>query len=156
MVMVAIQKPAPIAIRDQASFTFPKNGTGIRLPFPSDLATLTGLTNWPPIWTVPPFTPNMQKAYNASATAILPDITAPPNVQGPPPLSRSLTRQTSFKHLMMDQRRLRPLYWTIWIQSIKRPRSSRLVRKLSATIFSRNVSLHRVTKSPIIPGRIRT
>jgi len=80
--IVALQKPPPVSVRDQTSFTFPQNGTGIRLPFPSDLAALTGLKTWPPVWTVPPFTPNMQKAYNASATAIIPDITGPPNAQG--------------------------------------------------------------------------
>lgn len=64
---------------DQTSFSYPDDGAGIPLPFPPDIANLTGLSNWPPLWQVPPFTPNMAAAYNSSATAINPDIAVPPN-----------------------------------------------------------------------------
>lgn len=71
---------------EQTSFTYPPDGAGIGLPFPDDIASLTGLSTWPEIWVTPPFTPNMQKLYNPAATAILPDIIAPPNAVGMSPL----------------------------------------------------------------------
>ena len=67
---------------DQTSFSFPSNGAGVELPFPSYLATLTGLSSWPDIWVTPPFTPNMKKLFNPSATAVKGDIMAPPNAVG--------------------------------------------------------------------------
>jgi hypothetical protein len=71
---------------DQTVFSFPQNGTGVVLPFPSELAQLTGLTNWPAGWVTPPFTPNMAELYNPNATAILNDISVPPNPKGTPVL----------------------------------------------------------------------
>jgi hypothetical protein len=73
-----------LAPTDQTSFNFPANGTGVSLPFPPDLAKLTGLSGWPAIWVTPPFTPNMVKLFNPSSTVILPDIVAPPNTKGIP------------------------------------------------------------------------
>jgi len=67
-----------LAPTDQTSFTYPNDGAGTALPFPNDIAELTGLSDWPEIWVTPPFTPNMAALYNPSATTIIPDITAPP------------------------------------------------------------------------------
>jgi peptidoglycan/xylan/chitin deacetylase (PgdA/CDA1 family) len=67
---------------DQTSFSFPANGAGVELPFPNDIAALTGLSSWPDIWVTPPFTPNMEKLFNPGATAINGDIIAPPNAIG--------------------------------------------------------------------------
>ena len=71
-----------LAPTEQTSFTFPANGAGVTIPFPPDLAQLTGLTDWPARWVTPPFTPNMQQTYNPSATTIIPDIITPPAAQG--------------------------------------------------------------------------
>lgn len=73
-----------LAPTEQTAFTYPANGTGIPLAFPPAIATLTGLTDWPTIWALAPFTPNMEKLYNPSATTIIPDIIAPPNAVGRP------------------------------------------------------------------------
>ena len=70
---------------EQTNFSYPDNGAGVPLPFPTDIAALTGLSDWPTIWEVPPFTPNMAARYDPSATAINPDITVPPNSIGTPP-----------------------------------------------------------------------
>lgn len=74
-----------LAPTDQTVFNFPANGTGVLLPFPSDLAQLTSLSQWPRKWVTPPFTPNMAKLFNPSSKVILPDIVGPPNVKGPAP-----------------------------------------------------------------------
>jgi hypothetical protein len=62
---------------DQTVFNYPANGAGISLPFPPDIAALTGLSAWPAAYQLAPFTPNMAKIYNPSATAVLPDIVCP-------------------------------------------------------------------------------
>jgi hypothetical protein len=67
---------------EQTSFSYPNDGANINLPFPSDIAALTDLSEWPEVWVTPPFTPNMEKLYDPSATAILSDIIAPPNAIG--------------------------------------------------------------------------
>jgi len=69
---------------DQTSFNYPAIGAGVTLPFPADIAQLTGLSDWPERWAVPPFTPNMQSTFNPSATATIPDIISPPATQGSP------------------------------------------------------------------------
>jgi hypothetical protein len=71
-----------LAPTDQTVFNFPPNGTGVLLPFPPDLAQLTGLSQWPRKWVTPPFTPNMAKLFNPSSKVILPDIVGPPNAKG--------------------------------------------------------------------------
>jgi hypothetical protein len=71
-----------LAPTDQTSFNYPANGAGISLPFPAYLATLTGLTDWPPLYALAPFTPNMAKIYNPASTTILPDIVSPPDDTG--------------------------------------------------------------------------
>src|SRR5271170_7136689 len=71
-----------LAPTDQTSFTYPDDGAGIALPFPDEIAELTGLSDWPEIWVTPPFTPNMANLYNPAATAIIPDITQPPLASG--------------------------------------------------------------------------
>jgi hypothetical protein len=67
---------------DQTSFSYPSNGAGIALPFPSQIASLTGLSAWPALWVSPPFTPNMAARFNPAATAVNPDVVAPPNANG--------------------------------------------------------------------------
>ena len=67
---------------DQTVFNYPANGAGVNLPFPPAIATLTGLTDWPAVWQLAPFTPNMAKLYNPSATTIIPDIVSPPSAAG--------------------------------------------------------------------------
>jgi len=78
-----------LAPTDQTSFTYPEDGTGVALPFPPEIASLTGESDWPELWVTPPFTPNMAKLYDPSSTTILSDITVPPNANGdfPPRLS---------------------------------------------------------------------
>jgi len=71
-----------LAPTEQTSFTFPQDGFGVPLPFPPEIAALTGETAWPELWVTPPFTPNMAALYDPSATTILPDITVPPNANG--------------------------------------------------------------------------
>lgn len=71
-----------LAPTEQTSFSYPNDGANVNLPFPSDIATLTGLSDWPEIWIPPPFTPNMEKLYDPSATTILEDIITPPNANG--------------------------------------------------------------------------
>ena len=71
-----------LAPTEQTSFSYPNNGANVNLPFPSDIATLTGLSDWPAVWVTPPFTPNMEKLYDPSATTILADIITPPNANG--------------------------------------------------------------------------
>ena len=71
-----------LAPTDQTSFTYPDDGAGVPLPFPDQIAELTGLSDWPEIWVTPPFTPNMAALYNPAATDILPDITEPPLASG--------------------------------------------------------------------------
>jgi hypothetical protein len=66
---------------EQTLFNFPANGSGVLLPFPSELAQLTGLSNWPAGWVTPPFTPNMVKLYNAAATTTLNDVSVPPDAK---------------------------------------------------------------------------
>jgi len=67
---------------DQTTFNYPANGAGISLPFPPEIAALTGLTNWPTPYTLAPFTPNMAKIYNPASMTILPDIVSPPDDAG--------------------------------------------------------------------------
>jgi hypothetical protein len=67
---------------EQTSFNYPANGAGVTVPFPSYIATLTGLTDWPVRLALAPITPNMQTEYNPSSTTILPDIVAPPVARG--------------------------------------------------------------------------
>ena len=67
---------------DQTVFNYPANGAGINLPFPPDIAALTGLTDWPATYQLAPFTPNMAKIYNPSATTVIPDILYPPDAAG--------------------------------------------------------------------------
>ena len=74
-----VQELAPT---DQTLFNYPANGTGVSLPFPPELAQLTGLSDWPTKWATPPFTPNMAKLFNPSSKATLPDIVSPPNING--------------------------------------------------------------------------
>jgi len=76
-----------LAPTEQTSFTFPQDGAGVALPFPPEIATLTGETAWPELWVTPPFTPNMAALYDPSSTTILSDITVPPNANGPHPSS---------------------------------------------------------------------
>ena len=71
-----------LAPTEQTEFNFPANGMGVMLSFPSSLAQLTGLSNWPARYVTPPFTPNMAKLFNPSATTILPDIITPLNARG--------------------------------------------------------------------------
>src|SRR5947207_6906855 len=71
-----------LAPTEQTSFSYPQNGAGISLPFPSDIASLTGLSEWPGVWVTPPFTPNMNKLFDPSATAVFGDIITPPNSIG--------------------------------------------------------------------------
>jgi hypothetical protein len=71
-----------LAPTEQTAFSFPDNGAGIGLPFPDDIAALTGLSDWPEIWVTPPFTPNMAALYNPNATNIFPDIITPPGASG--------------------------------------------------------------------------
>ena len=71
-----------LAPTDQTSFSYPDDGAGIPLPFPDEIAQLTGLSDWPEIWVTPPFTPNMAQLYDPAATAIIPDITQPPLTSG--------------------------------------------------------------------------
>lgn len=71
-----------LAPTDQTVFDYPANGAGVNLPFPPEIATLTGLTAWPAVWELAPFTPNMAKLYNPSATTIIPDIVSPPEAAG--------------------------------------------------------------------------
>ena len=66
---------------DQTAFNFPRKGSGVLLPFPPELAQLTGLSAWPAGWVTPPFTPNMAKLYNSSATATVNDISVPPDAK---------------------------------------------------------------------------
>lgn len=73
---ILAQELAPTEV---TSFKYPNNGANMTLPFPSSLAKLTGLTDWPDPQDVAPFTPNMRKLYDPSSTRILPDIVAPPN-----------------------------------------------------------------------------
>ena len=61
------------------------------LPFPPELAQLTGLSSWPAGWVTPPFTPNMAKLHNPSATATLNDISVPPDAKRIHTLSRLFT-----------------------------------------------------------------
>ena len=89
---VVAQELAPT---EQTSFNFPANGTGVLLPFPPDLAQLTGLSDWPTRWVTPPFTPNMAKLFNPSSNVILPDIVVPPNVKGTPNM-RLITYEVEF------------------------------------------------------------
>jgi peptidoglycan/xylan/chitin deacetylase (PgdA/CDA1 family) len=70
-----------LAPTDQTLFNFPPDGSNTRLPFPPELGRLTGLSNWPPGFVTPPFTPNMAKLFNPSATATLKDISVPPNAK---------------------------------------------------------------------------
>jgi peptidoglycan/xylan/chitin deacetylase (PgdA/CDA1 family) len=84
-----------LAPTEQTVFSFPANGTGVSLPFPSDLAQLTGLSQWPEKWVTPPFTPNMAKLFNPSSKAILPDIIDPPKVNGSPNI-RLITYKVEF------------------------------------------------------------
>lgn len=82
-----IDKGPELAPTEQISFSYPNNGSGIPLPFPSYLEKLTGLSDWPDPTAVAPFTPNMKNRYDPSATEILPDIVAPPHTVGiKPPL----------------------------------------------------------------------
>jgi hypothetical protein len=67
---------------DQTSFSFPDDGTGVALPFPDTIASLTGLSDWPDVWVTPPFTPNMVALFNPNATSIIGDIISPPNAVG--------------------------------------------------------------------------
>ena len=76
---------------EQTSFSYPSNGAGVSLPFPSDLASLTGLSDWPSVWVTPPFTDNMKKLYNPSASATFGDIVAPPGARGSSHLELFLT-----------------------------------------------------------------
>jgi hypothetical protein len=76
---VSAQELAPT---EHTSFNFPPDGANVILPFPPELAQLTGLSNWPPKWVSPPFTPNMAKLFNPLATARLNDIAVPPNPNG--------------------------------------------------------------------------
>jgi hypothetical protein len=71
-----------LAPTEQTSFTYPNDGANINLPFPSNIANLTGMSDWPEAWETAPFTPNMEKLYDPSATATLPDIITPPNSNG--------------------------------------------------------------------------
>ena len=71
-----------LAPTQQTLFNFPANGTGVSLPFPSNVAQLTGLPAWPARYVSPPFTPNMAKSFNPSATATFPDILVPPVARG--------------------------------------------------------------------------
>jgi len=74
-----------LAPTDQTSFSYPADGAGIGLPFPPEIASLTGLSDWPAPGVTPPFTPNMAALFNPSATAINGDIVAPPGANGPFP-----------------------------------------------------------------------
>jgi hypothetical protein len=74
---------------EQTSFSYPPNGAGVTVPFPSYIATLTGLTDWPARLQLAPITPNIVKEYNPSSTTILPDIVSPPVARGIHPQSRS-------------------------------------------------------------------
>lgn len=76
---------------DQTVFNFLPNGTGVLLPFPPELAQLTGLSSWPAGWVTPPFTPNMAKLYNPLATSTLNDISVPPDAKRIHTLSRLFT-----------------------------------------------------------------
>ena len=67
---------------EQTSFSYPPNGVGVTVPFPSYIATLTGLTDWPARLDLAPITPNIVKEYNPSSTTILPDIVSPPVARG--------------------------------------------------------------------------
>ena len=80
--LVAAVTAQELAPTEQISFSYPRNGEGIALPFPDYLAQLTGLSEWPAPGATPPFTPNMNAAYNATAKKILPDIEAPPDTAG--------------------------------------------------------------------------
>jgi hypothetical protein len=57
---------------DQTSFSYPANGAGVTIPFPAELATLTGLSDWPARDVTPPFTPNMAAAFDQSSIPDLP------------------------------------------------------------------------------------
>ena len=83
-----------LAPTEQTSFSYPNNGAGVALPFPNDIAALTGASDWPEVWVTPPFTPNMAKLYNPAATAILSDIIAPPLAAGMTPHRKE--RQAQF------------------------------------------------------------
>jgi hypothetical protein len=74
-----------LAPTDQTSFSYPDDGAGVELPFPPQIASLTGESGWPTIWVTPPFTPNMAARFDPSATAIIPDIIVPPGTNGDSP-----------------------------------------------------------------------
>jgi hypothetical protein len=102
-----------LAPTDQTVFDYPANGSGIGLPFPAAIATLTGLTDWPTVWELAPFTPNMAKLYNPSATAVIADIVTPPAAAGPLSKITPLIFQTFAKRLTMVQQSSRLLSLTI-------------------------------------------
>jgi peptidoglycan/xylan/chitin deacetylase (PgdA/CDA1 family) len=82
--ILAVALPALVSAQqftptDQTTWDYPANGAGVTVPFPSEIAKLTGQTDWPERWVTPPFTPNMQSEFNPSATTILADIIYPPN-----------------------------------------------------------------------------
>jgi hypothetical protein len=58
---------------DETSFTYPANGAGVTVPFPAELATLTGLSDWPARDVTPPFTPNMAATFNQANIPDLPN-----------------------------------------------------------------------------------
>jgi hypothetical protein len=76
-----------LAPTEQTSFSYPNNGAGSSIPFPSDLATLTGLSDWPELLVTPPFTPNMAKLFDPNGGSVQPDIVSPPSAIGIPPVN---------------------------------------------------------------------
>lgn len=68
---------------EQTSFSYPSDGWGSPIAFPNYLAKLTGLSDWPTPWAVPPFTPNMAVSYYANINATVPrDIIFAPHPAG--------------------------------------------------------------------------
>jgi hypothetical protein len=65
-------KAQNLAPTEQTTFRYPANGAGMTLPFPPSLASLTGLSNWPALGVVPPFTPNMAATFNSAGIPDLP------------------------------------------------------------------------------------
>jgi hypothetical protein len=107
MMMAAAVVSQELAPTDQTTFSYPDDGAGVELPFPSQIASLTGESGWPTIWVTPPFTPNMAALFNPSATTIIPDITVPPGANGNPSsgqITANTHNQTFFKRLTMVRR----------------------------------------------------
>src|SRR6202022_2637917 len=57
---------------DQTSFSYPANGAGVTVPFPPQLAALTGLSDWPARDVTPPFTPNMASTFKSASVPNFP------------------------------------------------------------------------------------